>query len=94
MLVIVAVNGLIRLALAMVDVDMEFPEIALPGWLGGTLSALRPVRFALVAVLLLGAVYGEYARHRRPPDRLPDARPPEVPPAPDVDDQADGTAPR
>ncbi|CAO5244268.1 hypothetical protein [Frankia sp. AgKG'84/4] len=92
MLVILAVNGLVRLVLAAVEVD--FPRVLLPGWVGGTVDALRPVRFALVAVLLLAAAYGEYARHRRTPDRMPDKRPPAVPPAPAGDDQADGAVPR
>jgi len=67
-LLVAVVNVLPRLVLP----TLPLPHLALPDWAGEAFQALRPVRRAVLALLVLGAAYGEYARRRRALRPAPD----------------------
>ncbi len=93
-MLVVAVNLLPRLAGDLPHVGLpaiELPGVGLPGWVHATFDALRPMRIALLGLLVLAAAFGEYSRHRKSADRSAD---PPAPRASDGDDSGDGNADR
>lgn len=78
MLIVLAVGTLVPLAgLGLPRVGLPAPSsidgvhvsprtwIDLPGWADGVLAVVRPIKNALVALLVLAGAYGEFRRRRR-----------------------------